>query len=52
MWAKTCATEGLEGLKPPFGGGRPSKLTYDQLIELNKIMEETPDVNERCTFAC
>ena len=28
-WAKTCEAEGLEGLKPSFGGGRPSKLTYD-----------------------
>ena len=26
-WAKTCESEGLEGLKPSFGGGRPSKLT-------------------------
>ena len=28
-WIKTCESEGLEGLKPSFGGGRPSKLTYD-----------------------
>ncbi len=36
---------GLEGLKPSFGGGRPSKLTYDQLIELDKIIEKTPNIS-------
>ncbi len=35
----------MEGLKPSFGGGRPSKLTYDQLIELDKIIEETPNMS-------
>lgn len=44
-WAKTCEAEGLEGLKPSFGGGRPSKLTYDQLIELDKIIDETPNMS-------
>lgn len=44
-WAKTCESEGLEGLKPSFGGGRPSKLTYDQLIELDKIIEKTPNIS-------
>ena len=44
-WAKTCESEGLEGLKPSFGGGRPSKLTYDQLMELDKIIKETPNMS-------
>ncbi len=44
-WAKICESEGLEGLKPSFGGGRPSKLTYDQLVELDKIIEETPNMS-------
>ena len=44
-WIKTCESEGLEGLKPSFGGGRPSKLTYDQLIELDKIIEKTPNMS-------
>ncbi|MBR0370798.1 MAG: transposase [Methanobrevibacter sp.] len=44
-WAKTCEAEGLEGLKPSFGGGRPSKLTYDQLIELDKIIDERPNMS-------
>lgn len=44
-WAKICEYEGLEGLKPSFAGGRPSKLTYDQMIELDKIIEETPNMS-------
>ena len=44
-WAKNCEKYGLDGLKPNFGGGRPSKLTYDQLIELDKIIEETPNMS-------
>ena len=36
-WAKTCESEGLEGLKLSFGGERPSKLTYE-MIELNKCI--------------
>ena len=34
-----CEQGGLEGLKPSFGGGRPSKLTHDQIIELDKIIK-------------
>ena len=30
-WIKTCEKEGLKGLKPSFGGRRPSKLTYNQI---------------------
>lgn len=44
-WAKTCEKEGLEGLKPSFGGGRPSKLSYEELIELDKIIESTPNLS-------
>lgn len=44
-WAKTCEKEGLEGLKPSFGGERPSKLSYEELIELDKIIENTPDLS-------
>ena len=42
---KTCEKEGLEGLKPSFEGGRPSKLSYEELIELDKIIENTPDLS-------
>lgn len=44
-WAKTCEEEGLEGLKPSFGGGRPSKLSYEELIKLDKIIENTPNLS-------
>ena len=32
-------------MKPSFGGGRPSKLTYEQLIELDEIIEKTPNMS-------
>ncbi len=44
-WIKTCESEGLECLKTSFGGGRPSKLTYNQLKELDKIIEKTPNMS-------
>ena len=37
-WAKICEKEGLTGLKPNFGGGRPSNLTFDQLVELDQYI--------------
>lgn len=43
-WMKTCESEGLEGLKPNFGGGRPSKLTNDQMKELDEIIAQTPNM--------
>ena len=35
-WAKKCEKEGIEGLIPNFGGGRPSKLSQYQLKELDE----------------
>ena len=40
----------MEGLKPYFGGGGPSKLTYDQLIELDKIIEKTPNISMKDVY--
>lgn len=37
-WAKICEKSGLDGLKPNFGGGRPSNLTFDQLVELDQYI--------------
>lgn len=37
-WAKMCEEKGLEGLKPKFGGGRPSKLNFEQLIQLDQYI--------------
>ena len=49
-WAKSCEMKGLEGLKPSFGGGRPSKLTYEQLVELDKTIEETPNMSMKDVY--
>ena len=49
-WAKNCEKYGLEGLKPSFGGGRPSKLTHEQLIELDKIIEKTPNMSMKDVY--
>ncbi len=43
-WAKSCEMDGLDGLKPSFGGGRPSKLSYEQQVELDNIIENTPNL--------
>ncbi len=43
-WMKICESEGLEGLKPNFGGGRPSKLTDEQMKELDEIIAHTPNM--------
>ena len=37
-WAKACEEKGLKGLEPKFGGGRPSKLTFNQLVELDNYI--------------
>ena len=49
-WAKTCEMKGLDGLKPSFGGGRPSKLTYEQLVELDKTIEKTPNMSMKDVY--
>ena len=49
-WAKSCESKGLDGLKPSFGGGRPSKLTYEQLVELDKTIEKTPNMSMKDVY--
>jgi len=49
-WAKSCESEGLNGLKPSFGGGRPGKLTYEELLELDKIIQETPNMSMKDVY--
>ena len=40
-WAKNCEKNGLNGLKPNFGGGRPSILTDEIKEELEqRILDE------------
>ena len=40
IWQERWNEEGYDGLKPKYSGGRPSKLTDDQKIELKKTLEE------------
>ena len=40
LWLKRWNTHGLEGLKPMFGGGRPSKLTSTERVELKQKLQD------------
>lgn len=44
-WAKICESEGIKGLKPNFDGGPKGKLTKDQLIKLDKMIQERDNMN-------
>ncbi|MHC1567198.1 MAG: helix-turn-helix domain-containing protein, partial [Candidatus Syntropharchaeia archaeon] len=39
-WLKRWNSNGYEGLKPNYGGGRPSKLTEEQKEELKEMLKE------------
>ncbi len=39
-WAHAWNDDGVDGLRPSFGGGRPPKLTPEQFDELCDILEE------------
>lgn len=43
-WAKTCESYGIEGLKPNFDGGRPGKLSQEDLEKLNQIIQEHEEI--------
>jgi putative transposase len=42
-WLDEWNEKGLEGLKPSYGGGRPSELSEEQKEELKAILEERND---------
>ena len=44
-WAKKCESEGIKGLIPNFGGGKPSKLSTYQLKELDEKIQKSPRMN-------
>lgn len=44
-WIKICEKFGIEGLKPNFGGGRPSKLTDEQKIKLQSYIDQEENIN-------
>lgn len=43
-WAKTCESYGVEGLKPNFDGGRPGKITSDNLVKLDEIIQNKKEI--------
>ncbi len=43
-WAKMCEEEGLKGIIPKFGGGRPSFLTEEEKEKLGEIILKTPNM--------
>ena len=43
VWLENWNEKGIEGLKPNYGGGRPSELTKGQKEELKKILEKRDD---------
>ena len=66
-WAKNCEKYGLEGLKPNFGGGRPSILTDElkneleqrildgnnlSMTDVQKILSEDMDIHFSLTYVC
>lgn len=66
-WAKSCEENGLDGLKPNFGGGRPSILTDDikkelkerilndndlNMTDVKRIMETEMDIYFSLTYVC
>ena len=66
-WAKNCEKYGLEGLKPNFGGGRPSILTDEikneleqrildgenlSMTDVQNILAEDMDIHFSLTYVC
>ena len=66
-WAKNCEKYGLDGLKPNFGGGRPSILTDElkneleqrildgnnlSMTDVQKILAEDMNIHFSLTYVC
>ena len=43
LWLERWNENGYDGIIPRFAGGRPSKLTYEEKIELKEILKERDD---------
>ena len=43
-WAKICESEGIEGLKPNYKGGRPDKISKEDLDKLDQIIKEQNEI--------
>ena len=46
-WLNAYNEGGFEGLKPKFAGGRPSKLTSKELLELKNMLDIKIDAGEK-----
>ena len=44
VWAKICESEGIEGLKPNYKGGRPEKISKADLHKLDQIIKEQDEI--------
>ena len=44
-WAKTCESDGIDGLIPKFDGGRPEKISKNDLHKLDDLISEYDDIN-------
>jgi len=40
VWLEKWNEKGIEGVKPNYGGGRPSELTEEQKEELRRMLEK------------
>ena len=43
-WAKLCESEGIDGLKPNYEGGRPEKLSKEDLQKLDNMIQEYDEI--------
>ncbi len=43
LWLERWNENGYDGIIPSFAGGRPSKLTDEEKIELKEILKERDD---------
>lgn len=46
-WVKTVDEHGFDALRPQRRHGRPSKLTEDQLKEIDAVLQTTPKDHDR-----
>ncbi|MDR0912509.1 MAG: transposase [Methanobrevibacter sp.] len=49
-WLERWNKEGLDGLIPKYGGGRPSGLSKEDLERLDKILLKTPNLTNDNVF--
>lgn len=43
-WAKICESEGINGLKPNYKGGRPEKISKEDLHKLDEIIKQKDEI--------